>query len=715
MSSIRKTQIEQVLSDSIRLLYSQGVKPTSSAIQALTSRYFSENPAGAPLDFDINTILAEDGRSDADAFNEMLLKVITNLNVLYKTSLDQVDDVLTMNTELREKIARLKNRRKKLAAKIDDHLLSLYNSDGYYYSVSDSFSDLDLTDLSLTSAFVDTTEGAATLPMVSKYSNRVTPDNIYVSDISATVNGSQAALNNVSPVEYALDGNTNTVWSVEIETSSVLEVVLNLTLAFSDDIHLSRIDVDPYGLSPAQWAVSTVSTTASEASGDPVTFGSDVTTTVDHFVKRGNAQKVREVRFAIRKTKPDYEHNNGGQVKYRYIFGAKEIALSYQVYDNYASLVTVPLEVPGDGDEGFVIDAVSLSADYDLPEGSEINFYVAEDNPQANDISDFDWRAVQTVDDERGGFTTVRFDGTSRSIRDIKSNPASGDLKKIDPDFTNVDLTKRNPTQSIIDGVDVYRLAEFDESPLLDTLVLHEGVNTAKVYHTDLSTAAIEGLDWWATKRTDAETDHVRIDAGNEFFYGGDVGESGRSILVETYVDVPGDIEPVLATMKKSDSNAATWQVRSFLNGTETAFLDAGVQSQNVPWPFRKGLNHIAVLINIPQPSAVVPNPYIGTLDLMGGTDLYDYGLVRLDTWAYIDFFDMIHNQPVATSTFTIYEGELISKKKPTDNLRLVYSKTTDNGPEAVRVRADFSRESTYSTVTPSLNQYRLRFSYSED
>lgn len=715
MSSIRKTQIEQVLADTVRLLYSQGVKPTSTEVNKLTSRYLSEYPAGTPLNFDLNEILDDEARSNPDKFNEMLLKIITNMNVLYKTSFDQVADVMLLNTELREQLKLLKDKRRKLAAKIDDQLLSLYNTDGYYYSASDSFSDLDLVDLSLTSAFIDTTEGAATLPIVSRFSNRIEPTNIYSSNIQATVNGLAAPFAEISPVSYALDGNTNTVWSVEVETASIQEVVLTLTLALSAEADVSRVDVDPYGLTPAQWAVDVASVVSGGGVGDYQTFGSSVSTTVDRFTKRGEAVGARNVRLTIRKTRPDYEETKNGQVRYRYIFGAKEIALSYQVYDNLATVVSIPLVVPGEGNEGYIIDAVSLSTKHDTPEGTDINFYVAEHLDTAVEISDYDWKPIEPVNDESGDQVTVRFDGATKSIRSIVDKPTAGELQKIATDTVNGDLSKRNPTRSIIDGVDVYRIAQFDETPLLDTLKLHEGINTVKVYHRSLSDFAVESLEWWTDKRDDAQVEYSRIDVGHEFFYGGDVGESGRSVLIETYVDIPGDIDPVLAVLKKSDENSRTWKVRAFLNGKETGFVDAGVPSLNIPWPFKKGLNHVCLLVNIPNPSAIVPNPYVGTIDLFSGEDLFDYGLVRLDAWSYIDMFDMTHNQPNASTTFTIYNGELVSKRKPTDNMRLTYSKQTDKGPSAVRVRADFRRDSTASPVTPVLDQYRLRFSYSED
>jgi hypothetical protein len=117
-------------------------------------------------------------------------------------------------------------------------------------------------------------------------------------------------------------------------------------------------------------------------------------------------------------------------------------------------------------------------------------------------------------------------------------------------------------------------------------------------------------------------------------------------------------------------------------------------------------LNHLILLVNIPTGRSV------GTVKLMGDNNLFDFGTVKLDTWSYVDFFDLQHNQAGNPSTFSFFEEEIVSRKKPTDNFRLRYALSTGNGPAFLRFRADLSRQDNNPSVTPRLNSYRLRFSY---
>lgn len=126
------------------------------------------------------------------------------------------------------------------------------------------------------------------------------------------------------------------------------------------------------------------------------------------------------------------------------------------------------------------------------------------------------------------------------------------------------------------------------------------------------------------------------------------------------------------------------------------------------------GRNHVAILLNIPDATIEFPTPYIGTVDLMSDSKLHDFGVVKLETWNYVDFFKFKNNEVNDSKSFTIYNDEIISRRKPTDNFRLSYSKGTSAGPDAIRLRMDLSRSNFYTDATPLIDSYRLRFSYGD-
>lgn len=712
MSSIRRIQIERALEDIVRLLYSEGVKPTNKEITRTLGDYFSKNPAGLPLPVDTAKFIADGAKSDPQGYNETMLAMLVNIDTLYKASMEQVDDVMTVTTELREKIKRLKDKRRRLTAKIDDYLLSLYNTDGYYYSVSDSFSGLELVDLDLTSGYVDVTEGSTTLPIISRLSGIIKGADMDDSTPVVRIADKPVPFQTITPFSYAVDGNTNTVWSCEVDTVQQSDVVMTVDVLLGG-VDLSKIEIDPYGMSESQWAVQ-YATLNEQGKMVWDSFGERIVSGTNKFALRQDAKAVQMLKFTIRKKLADYEKIENNKKTFRYIFGAKEIQVSYQSYDTNATFVSAPLYIATDEDtEPLVIDAVSLVVDASVPAKTDIKYYVAEDQPEAESLSDFEWKRIQPVDESSKSSGVVRFDGAVLSVRDIATEPTANDLQKIALDSTNGDPNSRNPSYNIISGTPIYRLAKFTDKPLLNSIRIDEGINTTRVYHRPLSDFAVEDLTWWADKLDSSQIDYSHIDAGNGFFYGGDIGESGRSVLVETYVDVPGEIAPVVAQLEKADPNSKTWKIRAYLNGTEVGYLDVGTDTSNLSWPFKAGLNHVVLLINIPAASAIVQNPYVGTVELFNGSNLYDYGIVKLNTWSYIDFFDLEHNQSNDAPTFTIHNGELISRRQPVGNMRVVYAKQTDKGPNGIRLRADFSRKDDASAITPSLHQYRLRFSYS--
>ncbi len=92
----------------------------------------------------------------------------------------------------------------------------------------------------------------------------------------------------------------------------------------------------------------------------------------------------------------------------------------------------------------------------------------------------------------------------------------------------------------------------------------------------------------------------------------------------------------------------------------------------------------------------------------------YNLGTVELADWSYVSFFDLEYNQPGTPTSFTIYNNQIITKRQPTTNYRLSYNQASGLGPQAIRLRADMSRDYNDPNVTPEIDQYRLQFNYSQ-
>lgn len=718
--SIRRVQTERVMQDVVHHLYSQGVQPTLADVLRRIAQYFSKHPAGTPLQVPTREFIEGD-TSDVETYNRALRHMAVNLDVLYEAALDQVQDVLLLTDAMQSHLDRLNAYRRRIETTIDDHLLSLYNTDGYYFSISDTFSDATMTDLALTSAQIDTRMGLVLLPTISTGTKRLPNELIG----SVNVNVNTGTYRELAPFSGALeDSLTNIVWAFEVETTTPSEVICDVDITIGntqEPVVLSRIDLTPYGNVPVQVWIDSMdiisdnpNTTVIESGLERVDFGGGIQTSINKMTFGNDAHRVTGVRISFRKTQPDYTDTSSGTVRYRYIFGAKDITFLHQAYDLEATFVSNPLYLPEDIVGDVVIDAVSLVVDEEIPADGTMNYYVATTSAVETDLDEINWKPIVPISSGAVGDKIVRFNGATSKQVNIRETPTGSDLQLI-PRRTTGPAATLNPSPHIIPAANTYRIAKFTDPYLANSLSLLEGVNTVRIYSRAYSVDAMDGLEWWSNRLTSSTVNYSRIDVGNEFFYGGILGESGRSVYVETYLDSPQVRQTFLADIQKSDPNSRLWDMKVFLNGRELGTLPAGVEKASIPWAFKQGVNHVALIINIPPPQVGFPNPYIGAVTLMSGTDLWRYGQVRLDSWGFIDLFTMQYSEDGRNPTYTIHNDEIITRKKPTTNFQLSYASPTGNAPAAVRFRADLSRSHNNPAVSPKLRSYRLRYSYSPD
>lgn len=717
--SVRQIQIQTVLDGIAESLFTRGIHPTVEQIMHKAADHFREFPAGLPLPIPPDITKSP---TSVEAWNVMLARFLNNLEVLYQASLEQIDEIMALNTTLRVQIENLKTKRKAVERQIDDYLLSLYNTEGYFYSASDSFVNLDIVDLNLTSAYIDINSGTLSLPIVGGGSSRARPDYFGTPGISVSVDGVNQPWVEGAAFSNALDSFTNTAWFISVSTTKPSEVITTVLLPVTVPGHLdvSRVEFSPYGVSPVQLLVETTQTNVTgTGTASPVTlpFGNKIQTSADRMTFVSSARTADQMRFTLRKTEHDYTEELNGVVHYVYLFGAKDIAVTHATYDSHATYVSKSLAIVEELVLETAIDAVTLFVDDEIPTNTSIKYYVALDNGDEDaGINTFAWREIAPLGSDPAK-SIVRFDGARKVVRKIVTDPISADeIQAIPLNTDEPDERQRNPTGSIIPGVDIYRLAEFDEAYLANSLTLEEGINTTRIYHIPYDADAIADLDYWVDVIADPDTEvaYGRIDTGTNFFYGDNVGSAGRSVFVETFLDVPVQQPALLGQLRKVDPNSASWSIRAFLNGREVGYLPPSTSTLLIPWAFQQGLNHIVLLINIPEATESVPRPQIGTVDLLTDNNLYDQGLVRLATWAYTTLFNMSYNERGEPFTFTIHDGELISRRKPTSNFRLSYTQSTGAGPRAIRVRADLNRETIDHTITPRVNSYSVRFSYGD-
>lgn len=734
--SIPAVQKATQIKESSRRLFSEGEKPFAEEIAKDTSNFFGKHSLGKPLSYG-NFILKAGVTSDPKIINMLALSTVINLSILYQSAILQSKKVDILKNTLMMANKKLARRRNELEDIIDGYLLGSYNADGYFYSVVEKFNSVANSDLKLTSAFLDILSHSATIPSIASGSRKIDADELESAEIiafeslkspSPNAEGSPNSSNGIAQrkplgissgydFKNCLDTRDDTCYHASVFSSEEKSVTMQIDLSFKSSalpVVISRVEAELYGVTPAQMMIETFSNNDSIFKD----FGSGVISGTERLVFIDAPRNITTLRIFLRKDKADIVKDIGSGKKYEYIFGFKNLFITKSMYDNSATLVSQPFSLPQQDYGDAYIDAVSLEVDSITPEGTALEYFVASDDGSQNWIDDFAWKRIDPINGPQTNSNLVKFDGISNAVKMIRSNPLDDDLQLIPIDTTATSYIARNPSPSIVQDTNVYRIAAFDEDFVPGTIKLEEGIDTTRIYYVNRSDLAKQnGLSFWQDRLSQPTTKvtYGNINNGSGFFYGGDIGENGKSVYLETYLESDSAQKNIIKDFKKLDSNSLLWDVRVFLNGSEVAHLETGIESKTVPWMFKKGLNHIALCIDIPSSGASNSTPYLGSLDIMAGDKIGSYGTTKLANWSYVDIFKLRYNEVGTPYTFSIFNNEIVSRRKPTNNLRLKYAKPTGFSPSGIRFRCNFIRSSNAQAVTPVLNSYRLRFSYGEN
>lgn len=714
--STKQVQIQNVLEIVAQSYLMDGQSPLIDDIYKYLSRFFADQPAGQPFKMSLESFV-NSRTSSAEVLNDLMAILVANIDTLYETCFNHIDQMLMLNSVLRSHLERLRVKRNILTNKIDDYLLGIYSSDGFFFSYSDDFVSTSGIDFDLTTAFVDSAAGVVTIPALSTRSKIMNADAVSLTSVSASDQaGNILIVSEKTQFDDALDGLSNTSWFIEIKTNNAAPIVLDIVLMLSNQISdnlISKIDLHPFGIEAVQCGINATY----YGNDNLIPFSSKVRTSSDKmsFIADQVRSSLRSINLQLKKDKPDYYINDSSERTGVYIFGFKEIMITEQYFDQDARFVSVPIRIPPElGNEG-LIDSISLVTDESIPPGTSIKYYVAEDIPAATNISGYNWRQITPLTDTANLLSQIVNFGGSRIITQVlRISPRNeNEIKMFPPNTTNVDPSKRNPTPSYFNQVDAYRVARIEENVLINTIKLEEGINSTRIFYTSYDPDALNFAFWRGIfDAEDFTTTYGSTDTGHGFLYGADVGENEKSVYSETFVYVDEETPVILKRCSKMDLNSRTWDIKVFLNGREIASLPVGVDRLTVPWKFKQGKNHVVVMANIPGNTSSFTAPYLGSFDIMDDAELYDYGIAKLDDWNYVDPFKFEFNITNKSNSFTIYNNEIVTRKQPTDNFRLTFNQPQATYPEAIRLRADLARTESFALLTPVIDSYRLRFSY---
>ena len=149
--SIENIQKARFLNTIFKMYYALGEEPSYNDISILYGQYFDRNRTGQPVSLNYDDLNASN-LIDHEKINRIMATTLFNVDVLYDSFHEEVEALYETVSSYKFRIDHLRSKRAEVEKKVDDHLFSLKNTDGFYYSVSNAFNDTETTDISFTSA-----------------------------------------------------------------------------------------------------------------------------------------------------------------------------------------------------------------------------------------------------------------------------------------------------------------------------------------------------------------------------------------------------------------------------------------------------------------------------------------------------------------------------------------------------------------------------------
>jgi len=466
---------------------------------------------------------------------------------------------------------------------------------------------------------------------------------------------------------------------------------------------------------------------------NPMTFSKSGSSDFDSFSFSFPTTVTSNIELFLTKTEPDYIQNTSNQINYVYDFRINELIITAPYYDSSATFVSQPISLPVNQNKTLTIDSVYFEANHQIPKGTSINYYIAEEKGNEKFINDYNWTQVSPASlKNASNSSVVSFKGSNRIESRIVPVTTSS-IQSTKSEMTRIPRSTQynNPIKDFFyrnDAVQnefsVYRLAKFpkDTDPY-DVYMLENTesnqVLAALVTGTSLSRDSWQQIITGARKDIVANKFNISLGDNQEFYQAQNVPYG--SIYISTNIYIENSITMTKNFLKSL--SAQYWDIEVYLNGvliSTGGALSAGTLLSSLTWNFKKGQNSIVLIINkSTNDSQGVKTPFNGAISLMEGVSLISIP----NSEVYQNYFYFVKQEDLRTkysnidNVFSIinYENNLEIIYRRTEEIKegtkVYYLTNSEKSPESIRVRADLFR-GTDSYSAPSVISYTLKFKH---
>jgi hypothetical protein len=714
------------------MYYALGEAPSDNEISAIYSRYFSRFQAGNAVPVPYNDI-SSNQVIDPEKLNRVMVHTLFNVDVLYDVYHEQVEELYEIVNAYTVRLEDIRSKRVELEKKVDDQMFSLSNTDGFYYSITNAFNNIDMVDLNYSDAHIDTSVRKATIPKLTSGLFD------YVGNLLNTANNTAVSIifegaevkNEVVNFSNVFNGLNNLEWSYSHKSTSLGICTLKIVVPVSSTSEsVSLVEGKISSQKPVDIGIIVVDQVTRSNSAS---FMKSNSADYDRFSFHLTPQKTNAVELYLTKSEPDYTTIENDTIVYNYDFRIDELIISAPYYDAVATMVSTPMSLPSENNSKLAIDAVSISVDQHVPNGTEVRYYVAPDNTSATSVYDFNWISIsQSSISDATSATVVNFNGSNfvqSSLVDSVNNEIVSSLESMVRIPRSQTLNNPIPdyfyqNDSSVLGFNVYRSAKFPEGvkPYNSYILENVSSNQLKV---SISGGSNIDRETWQQILTGQKNDVVytsynsTIDNTQNFFTADNIPYG--SIHLSTHLFAESDIQ--INDLFLKSLSAQYWDVRIYLNGndvTSNSTLTPGVLSANMTWNIKKGQNDLIIIINkSTNDTSGTETTFNGTISL-----LKDRSILAVDgIKAYRNYLYEVRIEDLrlyysnSDNVFSIinYQNNYEIVYRRTEEIKtgtkVYYYSNIENQTKSIRLRADLLRgQSAFSA--PAINSYTVKFKH---
>jgi len=730
--SIQSVQKKRFLDTIYKMYYALGQAPSDNEINAIYSRYFSRFQAGNTIPVPYNDI-SSNQVIDPEKLNRVMVHTLFNVDVLYDVYHEQVEELYDIVNAYTTRLEDIRSKRVELEKKVDDQMFSLANTDGFYYSITNAFNNIDMVDLNYSNAHIDTSVRKATIPKLTSGLFD------YVGNILNTANNTNVSIifegaevkSEVVNFSNVFNGLNNLEWSYSHKSSSLGICTLKITVPVSSASEsISLVEGKISSQKPVDIGIIVVDQVTRSNSAS---FMKSNSADYDRFSFHLTPQKTNAVELYLTKSEPDYTTIENNSIVYNYDFRIDELIISAPYYDAVATMVSTPMSLPSQNNSKLAIDAVSISVDQHLPTGTEIRYYVAPDNTSATNIYDFNWTSIsQSAISDPTSATVVNFNG-SNFVQSSLVDSVNGEIVSSLQSMVRIPRseTLNNPipdyfyqNDSSVLGFNVYRSAKFPQGvkPYNSYILENVSSNQLKV---SISGGSSIDKETWQQILTGQKNDIVytsynsTIDNTQNFFTADNIPYG--SIHLSTHLYAENNIQ--INDLFLKSLSAQYWDIKIYLNGndvTSNNTLTPGVLSANMTLDIKKGQNDLIIIINkSTNNTSGTETTFNGTISLLKDKSILSVdGIKAYRNYLYeVRIEDLRLYYSNSDNVFSIinYQNNYEIAYRRTEEIqagtKVYYYSNTQNQTQSIRLRADLLRgQSAYSA--PAINSYTVKFKH---